>query len=377
MSATVEVLSGPLAGRAFPVPVGGLSIGRDEASGLVLDDGTVSRRHARVTEEAGTGFLRDLGSRNGVTIGGHPVKEGRLDPGASFTVGRIACRFLAAAPAVPVAASAAPPAAAPSSSSPTPAGAAPPSSQRTDWRFLVFLGVSGVIVLTVLLAWYGRTRGGGGTCLEVLMKEGEERYVPVGPLTSPFEPVFRDPNALVEVLKLYPSAIAFRARAEGDAEIEFPQEGGKRTLLKVLVRGRKRETSSLEIPTEAATDKAKLQAFCERQLAGAKALAGDGHLLQALRAARGIEGQYRDVLPKPLVAVEARDQGDRWAKQREGKLDKLEEERKFLSDKRDCEGVERVLYQQRDLVEPDSAAHQRLKFLLEVNQRNKPKRKAP
>ena len=364
MTAKVEVLSGPLAGRVFPVPPGGLSIGRDEASGLVLDDGTVSRRHAMVTAEAGAGLLKDLGSRNGVTIGGQALTEGRLEPGASFTVGRIACRFLAGAPPAPAAGAPSPP-------------TATASTKRTDWRFLAFLGASAAVILTVLGVWYSRTRGGGETRLEVLMKEGEERYVPVGQLADPFEPVFRDPGALVEVLKLYPSAIAFRARAEGDAEIEFPQEGGRRTLLKVLVRGRKQASSSLEIPPEAATDKAKLQAFCERQLAQAKALAGDGHLLQALQVARGIEGQYRDVLPKPLVAVEARDQGDRWARQREEKLDKLEEERKFLSDKRDYEGVDRVLYQQRDLVESGSAAHQRLKFLLEINQRNKPKRGAP
>jgi hypothetical protein len=352
----------------FPVPAGGLSIGRDDSSGLVLDDGTVSRRHAIVTAEAGEGFLRDLGSRNGITIGAQAMKEGRLEPGASFTVGRIACRFLVASPA--------PVAAAPSLSSPAPAGASPPSPKRTDWRFLSFLGISGVIVLTVLWAWYSRTRDGSPP-LEVLMKEGEERYVPVGPLASPFEPVFRDPNALVEVLKLYPNAIAFRARAEGDAEIEFPHEGGERTLLKVMVRGRRREPPSLEIPPEAATDRPTLQAFCERQLAQAKALAGDGHLLQALQVARGIEGQYRDVLPKPLVAVEARDQGDRWAKQREEKLDKLEEERKFLSDKCDYDGVDRVLFQQRDLVESGSAAHQRLKFLLGINQGHKPKKKVP
>ncbi len=359
MSAKVEVLSGPLAGRAYPVPVGGLSIGRDEASSLVLDDGTVSRRHALVTADAVGGFLKDLGSRNGVTIGGQAVKEGRLDPGASFTIGRIACRFVVEAPAQP-----------------TPAGpAAPPSPQRTDRRFLAFLGISGVIVLTVLWTWYTRTRSGEDAPRDVKMQEGEERYVPVGAFTK--EPVFRDPGAIVEVLKLYPSAIAFRARAEGDAEIEFARSDGKRFLIKVFVRGRRREPPSLEIPPEAATDKTRLQAFCERQLAEAKALAGDGHLLQALRIARGIAGQYRDVLPKPLVAVEARDQGDRWAKQLEEKLDKLEEERKFLSDKRDYDGVDRVLYQQRDLVETDSAAHQRLKFLLEINQQNKPMKRAP
>ncbi|MDX2054352.1 MAG: FHA domain-containing protein [Polyangiaceae bacterium] len=50
-------------------------IGRSDECQLTLDDGLVSRVHARVSEEADGLFIEDLGSRNGVTVNGEPLSS--------------------------------------------------------------------------------------------------------------------------------------------------------------------------------------------------------------------------------------------------------------------------------------------------------------
>jgi DNA-binding winged helix-turn-helix (wHTH) protein len=56
------------------VPDGATIIGRDESAGIVLDETTVSRRHAQITVRGGEATLEDLGSQNGTW-----VNESRLD----------------------------------------------------------------------------------------------------------------------------------------------------------------------------------------------------------------------------------------------------------------------------------------------------------
>lgn len=49
------------------------SIGRGEAVDVVIDEPTVSRRHALVWRHAGRTWIRDLGSSNGTTVDGQSV----------------------------------------------------------------------------------------------------------------------------------------------------------------------------------------------------------------------------------------------------------------------------------------------------------------
>ena len=60
----LEIVEGPGAGRQLPLerPV---VVGRDAAADVVLDDERVSRRHARITPQAGGAVVEDLDSRNG------------------------------------------------------------------------------------------------------------------------------------------------------------------------------------------------------------------------------------------------------------------------------------------------------------------------
>lgn len=69
-------------------------IGRDESSGFVLTDHSVSRRHARVvSDSAGAVFVEDLGSTNGTMINGRPVQNASLNPGDHLDIGVVSLRL--------------------------------------------------------------------------------------------------------------------------------------------------------------------------------------------------------------------------------------------------------------------------------------------
>ena len=70
-----------------------LTLGRSSECDLVLEHNSVSRRHASLSHEGGEWLVRDLGSKNGVRIGGTRVSEGRLRSGQWFSVGDAFCQF--------------------------------------------------------------------------------------------------------------------------------------------------------------------------------------------------------------------------------------------------------------------------------------------
>src|SRR3954468_20697822 len=66
---SLHIVGGPDAGRARPLERGRLTIGRDPAADVQLDDPDVSRRHAAI-EVGRTVTVRDLGSTNGTRVDG-------------------------------------------------------------------------------------------------------------------------------------------------------------------------------------------------------------------------------------------------------------------------------------------------------------------
>jgi DNA-binding winged helix-turn-helix (wHTH) protein len=66
----------------FALPDGTTIIGRDEHAGIVLDESTVSRRHAQITVRGGEATIEDLGSQNGTW-----VNECRLDGAVALADG--------------------------------------------------------------------------------------------------------------------------------------------------------------------------------------------------------------------------------------------------------------------------------------------------
>jgi DNA-binding winged helix-turn-helix (wHTH) protein len=61
-------------GRPIPLGPGENVLGRDPLASILVDDTTVSRRHARVTIHGGDVVLEDLGSKNGTSVNGRSLK---------------------------------------------------------------------------------------------------------------------------------------------------------------------------------------------------------------------------------------------------------------------------------------------------------------
>lgn len=70
----LEVMSGPLDGKTWTFEQE-ITIGRDDAvaGACITIDRYISRKHAKLYEEAGDLQLADLSSRNGTQLDGRPV----------------------------------------------------------------------------------------------------------------------------------------------------------------------------------------------------------------------------------------------------------------------------------------------------------------
>jgi two-component system, NtrC family, response regulator GlrR len=89
----VEVVGGPDHGVRVVSDGSELAIGTNPGNQLILTDSTVSRHHCQITADDKGFVLRDLGSTNGTTLGGHRIITAYLEPSSVFTVGQSAVRF--------------------------------------------------------------------------------------------------------------------------------------------------------------------------------------------------------------------------------------------------------------------------------------------
>jgi pSer/pThr/pTyr-binding forkhead associated (FHA) protein len=69
-------------------------IGRSPASEIVLDDASVSRRHALITRRGDRTVILDDRSRNGVHVNGARVSESDLHDGDTIVCGHVTLRFI-------------------------------------------------------------------------------------------------------------------------------------------------------------------------------------------------------------------------------------------------------------------------------------------
>ncbi len=92
MLGTVEVLSGPQEGAIFSLVAGANTIGRDPQSRIMLDDRSVSRRHA-VIELGGRMVLRDLESANGIEVFGNRFDTVPIERTTEVRLGAVALRI--------------------------------------------------------------------------------------------------------------------------------------------------------------------------------------------------------------------------------------------------------------------------------------------
>ena len=84
---------GGRAGETFH-PEGETTIGRSPDCGIFLDDVTVSRKHAVVSERDGAFLVEDQGSLNGTFVNRKRVESAQLEDGDELQIGTYRLTFL-------------------------------------------------------------------------------------------------------------------------------------------------------------------------------------------------------------------------------------------------------------------------------------------
>jgi len=84
---------GGRAGEMFPLE-GETTVGRSPDCGIFLDDVTVSRKHAVLTNKNGTFTIEDQGSLNGTFVNRKRVESATLDDGDEIQIGKYRLTFL-------------------------------------------------------------------------------------------------------------------------------------------------------------------------------------------------------------------------------------------------------------------------------------------
>jgi pSer/pThr/pTyr-binding forkhead associated (FHA) protein len=87
-TAVLIVRSGPQAGDRFALGDGTIRLGRHPDSEIMLDDITVSRRHASITRTADGYVVTDAGSLNGTYLNQERIDEALLHHGDELQVGK-------------------------------------------------------------------------------------------------------------------------------------------------------------------------------------------------------------------------------------------------------------------------------------------------
>ena len=84
--------------QVVALPPGDTVLGRDSLAAGRIDDGTVSRQHARITVAGKSAVIADLGSKNGTFVNGKRVggKPTRLSDGDEIQLGSVFLEFRAA-----------------------------------------------------------------------------------------------------------------------------------------------------------------------------------------------------------------------------------------------------------------------------------------
>ena len=84
---------GAFDGRVYDIPVGEIAVGRAIDNDVVLDDPSLSRKHAKVYRGAGSRLeVEDLGSSNGTFVNGRKIGRAAAGPGDTVRFGELSFR---------------------------------------------------------------------------------------------------------------------------------------------------------------------------------------------------------------------------------------------------------------------------------------------
>jgi pSer/pThr/pTyr-binding forkhead associated (FHA) protein len=92
------VTRGPNSGSKYALDEPLVTAGRHPDSSIFLDDITVSRRHAEVSQVEGGYEVKDVGSLNGTYLNRERVESARLTDGDELQIGTFKLLFLAGRP---------------------------------------------------------------------------------------------------------------------------------------------------------------------------------------------------------------------------------------------------------------------------------------
>ena len=87
-NALLLVQKGPNAGARYLLNHDHVTVGRNPASDIFLDDVTVSRKHAQFERNGGGFSVRDVGSLNGTYVNGELAENTELINGDSVQIGK-------------------------------------------------------------------------------------------------------------------------------------------------------------------------------------------------------------------------------------------------------------------------------------------------
>jgi hypothetical protein len=89
----LKVLKGPLAGEIFPLIDDVTTIGSMKGNTIVIQDGSVSRRHAAIKIDQMRYEVADMNSTNGVLVNGARIHKVFLKDGDNITIGSTVVEF--------------------------------------------------------------------------------------------------------------------------------------------------------------------------------------------------------------------------------------------------------------------------------------------
>jgi hypothetical protein len=90
----LEGLSGPVSGRQFALKSDRITIGRDDDNDIVVEDLSVSLKHAEIVKKGKLSVVFDRGSSNGTFVQGRRIQENALKDGFLVDIGQIKFRYL-------------------------------------------------------------------------------------------------------------------------------------------------------------------------------------------------------------------------------------------------------------------------------------------
>jgi len=91
-NAALIVRSGPH--QRFILSGSQISLGRADNANIVLDDFTVSRKHAVITKDSSSWVIKDAGSLNGVYVNFIRIEDSKLSAGDDIQIGKYRFTFL-------------------------------------------------------------------------------------------------------------------------------------------------------------------------------------------------------------------------------------------------------------------------------------------